>query len=138
MKHSRQFMVQAIMMGAFSILMRAIGVSFQVYVVSRVGAEVSGLSALMGGVFGFAVTLALSGIQLGCTRLVAEGIGCGQGRRVRYTLACALLYACFFGMLSATLLFLLADPIARLGLRHAETALPLRKSCSPSCSIVLL
>ena len=126
MKHSRQFMVQAIMMGAFSILMRAIGVSFQVYVVSRVGAEVSGLSALMGGVFGFAVTLALSGIQLGCTRLVAEGIGCGQGRRVRYTLVCALLYACFFGMLSAALLFLLADPIARLGLRHAETALPLR------------
>jgi stage V sporulation protein B len=125
-KHSRQFMVQAIMMGAFSILMRAIGVSFQVYVVSRVGAQVSGLSALMGGVFGFAVTLALSGIQLGCTRLVAEDIGSGQGRRVRQTMVCALLYACFFGVLAATLLFWLAEPIARLGLRHAETVVPLR------------
>ena len=126
MKHSRQFMVQAIMMGAFSVLMRAIGVSFQVYVVSRVGAEVSGLSALMGGVFGFAVTLALSGIQLGCTRLVAEGIGCGAARRVRHTLICALLYACFFGCLSALALFLFAEPIAHIGLRHAEAALPLR------------
>ena len=126
MKHSRQFMVQAIMMGAFSILMRAIGVSFQVYIVSHVGAEVSGLSALMGGVFGFALTLALSGIQLGCTRLVAEGIGCGQRRRVRQTLACALLYAAFFGCLSAIALFSLAEPIARLGLRRAETAIPLR------------
>ena len=113
-------------MGAFSVLMRALSVSFQVYVVSRVGAATSGLSALIAGVFGFAVTLALSGIQLGCTRLVAEGVGMGDGVRVRNTLICAVGYALFFGTLSASCLFAFAEPIARYGLQHPETALPLR------------
>lgn len=119
-------MIQAMLMGAFTILMRAIGVSFGIYVVSRVGAATSGLSSLTAGVFGFAVTLALSGIQLGCTRLVAEGIGTGDSIRVRRTLLCTVAYALFFGTLSAVLLFSFADPIARYGLHHAEVAVPLR------------
>ena len=126
MKHSRQFMVQALLMGAISILMRGIGVSFQIYIVSRIGASSAGLSALIGGVFGFAVTLALSGIQLGCTRLVSEGIGTGDGVRIRHTLLCALLYALFFGTLSASLLCALSGPIAEHALQHAQAAVPLR------------
>lgn len=113
-------------MGAFNILLRAVGVSFQVYIVSLIGASTSGLSALISGVFGFAVTLALSGIQLGCTRLVAQGIGTGDGTHVRHTLLCALAYALFFGSLSATLLYVLAPVIASLGLHHPEAAAPLR------------
>lgn len=126
MKHSRQFMVQALLMGSISILMRAVGVSFQVYVVSLVGASTAGLSSLIGGVFGFAVTLALSGIQLGCTRLIAEGLGLRDGTRIRHTLQCALAYALFFGTLSATLLFTLSTPIATHGLQQPGAAMPLR------------
>ncbi len=114
------------LMGLFNILLRAVGVSFQVYIVSLVGATTSGLSALISGVFGFAVTLALSGIQLGCTRLVAEGVGTDNELHIRNTLRCALAYALFFGFLSASLLFCFAAPIARYGLHHPETVLPLR------------
>ncbi|MBQ7319329.1 MAG: polysaccharide biosynthesis C-terminal domain-containing protein [Clostridia bacterium] len=126
MKHSRQFMLQALLLGAVSILLRAIGVCFQVYVVSTVGAQTIGVSALIGSVFGFAVTLALSGIQLGCTRLVAERLGVKDGGGISRTLVCCIFYALFFGCLSAGLLFILSGPIALLCLKQETVLLPLR------------
>ena len=126
MKHSRQFMLQALLLGAVSILLRAIGVCFQVYVVSTVGAQTIGVSALIGSVFGFAVTLALSGIQLGCTRLVAERLGVKDVSGISRTLVCCILYALFFGCLSAGLLFILSEPIALLCLKQETALLPLR------------
>ncbi|MBQ9132334.1 MAG: hypothetical protein IJX62_07685, partial [Clostridia bacterium] len=57
----------ALLLTAASLLMRTVGVWFQVTLSNRVGAEAMGLFSLMGGVYGFALTLATSGFHLGVT-----------------------------------------------------------------------
>lgn len=126
MKHAKRLFCNVILMTAVSLLMRGVGVGFQIYLSNRVGAEAMGLFALLSGVYGFALTLATSGIHLGVTRLVVEAIGKKEAGRVRRILSRALLYAVFFGTLSSALLISLAEPIGRLWLADLRTVRPLR------------
>ena len=52
--------------------MRAVNVSFMAYVTKKVGAGAVGLFTLVGSVYGFAVTLCLSGVNLAAVRLVSK------------------------------------------------------------------
>ena len=83
MKQARQIFRDAILLTAASLLMRTVGVAFQVAISNRAGAEVMGLYALMSGVYGFVLTLATSGIHLGVTRLVADNLSFGNTSRVK-------------------------------------------------------
>ena len=49
-KHARQIFWNAMLLTAATLLMRTVGVSFQVYVSNRAGAEAMGLFSLMSGV----------------------------------------------------------------------------------------
>ena len=71
MKTKRQYFLNALLLTAVTLLMRTVSVSFNVYVSNRVGAEAMGLISLISGVYGFAVTLATSGIHLATVRTVA-------------------------------------------------------------------
>lgn len=122
----RKFFLQALLLTAVSLLLRTVGVSAQVYISARIGAEAVGVSSLIGSVGGFAVTLALSGIGLGCTRLVSEGLGRRDAVFVHRTLRCSVVHALGFGTLAALLLFFGADTIARLWLRDLRTVTSLR------------
>ena len=74
MKTKRQYFYNALLMTAVALLMRTVTVSFNVYVSNRVGAEAMGLLSLIGSIYGFAVTLATSGIHLATVRTVAEAL----------------------------------------------------------------
>lgn len=126
MDGKRQFMLQALLMTAVSLLLRSVGMSAQIYISARIGAEAVGVCSLIGGVSGFAVTLALSGIQLGCTRLVSQGLGKGDIPFVHRTLRCAILHALFFGSLACALLFFGAKTVGTLWLRDLRTVRSLR------------
>ena len=71
-KQAKRLFWNALLLGAASLFMRTVGVSFQVLLAGRIGAEAMGLYSLMGGVYGFALTLATSGISLATTKLVSE------------------------------------------------------------------
>lgn len=110
------------MLTAVSLVMRAVGVSFNVYISNTVGAEAMGLFTLISTVYGFGITLATSGINLAATRLVSESLGeisswgikinNGKTPPVRAALASCVRYALFFGLLSGFLLFFTAVPIS--------------------------
>ena len=125
-KQAKRLFWNALLLGAASLFMRTVGVSFQVLLAGRIGAEAMGLYSLMGGVYGFALTLATSGIGLGVTRRVTENVGEGHPERVRPTLRRATLYAAGFGLLAALLLLGTAKPIGLLWLKDARTVRPLR------------
>ncbi len=116
----------AILLSAASLLMRTVSVSFQVYLSNRIGAESMGLFSLLSGVYGFALTLATSGIHLGVTRLVVEATGRKNEARVRGIMTKATLYAIGFGGLASLLLLLLAEPIGLYWLKDARTVSSLR------------
>ena len=71
MKTKRQFLLNGLLLALVALLMRTIAVSFNVYVSGLVGAEAMGLLALISGVYGFAVTLATSGIHLATVRTIS-------------------------------------------------------------------
>ena len=113
--------MNALLMTLVALLMRTVTVSFNVYVSNLAGAETMGLLALVGGVYGFAVTLATSGIHLATVRTVAERLEqTGGTENVRALRAC-LSYAAFFGTLATILLFTLAAPLGRWVLKDLRT-----------------
>lgn len=114
----------SIMLCISSILIRTVGVSFNVYISNRVGAEAMGLYSLINNVFGFALTLASSGINLAVTRCVAES----EGRRKETTgvMRKSVAMAAGFGILSAVLLFGFSGLIGKLWLKDPRATTPLR------------
>ena len=119
----------SLLMSLAAIVMRTVGVSFSVWISNRVGAEVMGLYSLCTGVWGFALTLATSGVNLAAARTVAEALGVGEregGGTARAALRRALIYAASFGSAAAILLITCAGVIGTRVLCDARTVMPLR------------
>ena len=116
----------AMLLTVASLVMRTVGVSFGVVVSGRVGAEAMGLFSILSGVYGFALTLATSGIHLGVTRMTVEAMESATPARVSGILRRATVYAICFGSLASLLLFSFAEPIGRVCLKDARTISSLR------------
>ncbi len=126
MRQARKIFWDALLLTATSLLMRTVGIWFQVTVSNRAGAEVMGLYSLMAGVYGFALTLATSGIHLGVTRLVAELRSGNQTRKVKGFMKTACIYASLCGGSAAALLFSLSNLIGSVWLSDPRTVPSLR------------
>lgn len=121
MKTKQQYFYNALLLTVVTLLMRTVSVGFNVYVSGKVGAEAMGLLSLVSGVYGFAVTLATSGIHLATVRTFAERLKLSGGAENRKCLCACLSYAAFFGSLASILLFALARPIGLYVLKDART-----------------
>ena len=126
LKQARQIFWNALLLTGASLLMRTVGVAFQVAISNRAGAEAMGLFSLMSGVYGFALTLATSGIHLGVTRVVTETVSQGQPGRVRAVVRKAVAYALTCGVLASVLLASGAHFIGVHWLKDARTVSSLR------------
>lgn len=137
MKNIGKFVLNGAMMTLCSLLMRTVAVSFNVYVANTAGAEAVGLYSLLSSVYGFAVTLALSGLHLAVTRLVSEALAVGNKEKVSQIMKKSFLYAAAFGALSMILLFSLSSTLATNWLGDIRTARPFKilSVCLPLISI---
>ena len=122
----KRLFVNSALMTAVSLLLRSLGLWFQVALSRRMGAAGIGLYSLTASVGSLAATFAISGIRFATTRLVSEEMGQGRlagvGRVVRRCLA----YAAVFGCLAALLLSAGAETVAARFLGDGRTALSLR------------
>lgn len=125
-KQAKRLFWNAMFLTAATLLMRTVGVAFQVFISNRVGAEAMGLFSLMSGVYGFALTLATAGIHLGVTHIVVDAIGKNQPERIRPAMCRALLYALTLGIAASALLIGFAEPIGQSWLKDARTVTSLR------------
>lgn len=121
---AKTFIYNSLLLTLSAVLMRAVGVGYNVYISNRVGAEVMGLYSLVTNVWGFALTLATSGINLAATRCVAEA-GDDQSE-IKAAMRKCIIYSFSFGAGAAFLLFVLSGPISVLWLDDIRTANPLR------------
>jgi len=125
-KHAKQIFWNTLLLTAATLLVRTVGVGFQVFVSNRGGAEAMGLFSLTSGVYGFALTLATSGIHLGVTHLVVDAIGKSQPGRIAPAMRRATAYALAFGFGAAILLSSFAKEIGLYWLRDERTVSSLR------------
>lgn len=133
MSRKRSFGVGVALMSLVNIFLRMVGVSFQAYISRKIGAQAMGLVTLVMSVYGFAVTVALSGIPFATVRLTADRCARIVGaERVVYrktigsVVRSAIRYSLFFGMTSGICLFALSYPIARYLLHELRTLSCLR------------
>ncbi|MDD4774365.1 MAG: oligosaccharide flippase family protein [Eubacteriales bacterium] len=126
MKRIRTFALNVALLTITSLVMRSIAVGFNVYISGKLGDAGMGLFTLVMSVYGFSVTLALSGVNLAATRLTAEAAGHESDISVRVGMRRCLTYGASFGLLSGTLLFTLAEPIGLKLLNDARTLDSLR------------
>ena len=125
-KRSKAMFRNLVILTAATVFMRFVALSFNVYVSNTLGAYGAGVYALITSVGGFALTLAMSGINLAATRMVAGAIGRGSDAAVRQAMKRCMIYALCFGSAAAAGLAALAGPISTRILHDAECILPLR------------
>ncbi|MCQ2423454.1 MAG: oligosaccharide flippase family protein [Clostridia bacterium] len=136
MKRGKLFFYNAVLLVAMSLLTRTVAVSFNAYVTSVLGAEGTGLLTLVMSIYGLAVTVACSGVNLAAVRLTAsaaaaDGSKTESGKtfgplRIRSVVRACLVYSAFFGTLAGTLLFFSARFVGTTLLGDARTVPSLR------------
>lgn len=126
MKKKHTFVYNAFILIAVSLIMRTVGMYFNIYVSNAAGAEAMGVYSLIGSVYAFGITLATSGINLAVTRLISEAQGKGDTAQTGKILRTCLIYALCFSITAAILLFSLAEIISFRLLDDARCVIPLR------------
>ena len=125
----QKYLFNGLILSIAAITMRGVAVSFNVFVTGRVGAEGMGLLNLTQSVYGFAITLATSGVNLAVVRLVSSALPYGNENyfdkkadgRVRKIMINALLYCLFFSLLAGVLLYFGANTIGTYALGDKRT-----------------
>lgn len=123
---SKKLLKNTVLMTSFSLLMRLIGLGFQVFVSNSIGAEGIGLFQLVMSVNALAITVATSGVRFAVTRLTAEVIGEGLHQDVRRVVRCCFIYAAVFGTVAFALVFFGAEYLAEFWAGDIRTAIPIR------------
>ncbi|MBE6568969.1 MAG: hypothetical protein E7658_01960 [Ruminococcaceae bacterium] len=133
MKKKAVYIRSALLLALVNILLRGAGVSFNAYVAGKIGAESMGLLSLTMSVYGFAVTLATSSVNLASVRLTAERCAQIEGadresyrKTVRGVLKSVCGYSLLFGCSAAFFLWILAGGISEHLLGDSRTFSSLR------------
>ena len=111
---------------ASSLVMRLLGMLWQIWLAGRIGAVGIGLFGLVMSVGFFFSTAAISGIRFAVTRLLSEELGRGREGSVGPVILSAAGYALFFGGAAAAGLYLLSPVIAGRWIGDMRTAASLR------------
>ena len=137
MKNIKKFAINGAIMTLCAILMKTVGVAFNVYVANTVGSEALGLYSLFSGVYGFALTLALSGFNLSVTRLVSEALALNDRDKASKIIKRCLSFAAVTGCLAFLLTTAISKPLALYWLKDIRVLRPLRilAICLPMASI---
>lgn len=125
MQSSRVLMKNTLLLAASGVILRGVGLCFQLYLAGKVGAEGLGIYGLIMSVYTVFATISISGIRFAVTRLTAEEMG-HKNPYPRKIIRFASLYSLFFGFLSFLVLFSFSDTIANKWICHTYASLPLR------------
>ena len=93
MKKVQIFLLNGVLLTVVSLLMRTIGLSFNVYISNKIGTEAVGIYQLIMSVYSFAITLACSGIHLAATRIVSEQLAYGFETGIKKAMKKCLFYS---------------------------------------------
>lgn len=117
-------------MTAVTLAIRYVSVAFNVYVTNKIGSVAMGLFTLISSVYGFALTLATSGISLATTKLVSEALGKfgekEKGSHVRAIMKKSLVFSFIISLAVSVFLYIFAPFISEELLKDLRTLSSLR------------
>lgn len=122
---TRTFFLNALSLTFTALIIRGVSVAFNIYISNKAGSEAIGLFSLLGSVYGFSITLATAGINLGTTRLVSDALGLGDISSAKKAASKALRYCIVTGSIATMILFSFSFPIGKylLGDERSITSL---------------
>ncbi len=103
------------------IVMRCVGLAYQVWLAGAIGSAGIGLFQLIGSVNVLCLTLAVSGIRFTATRLTGEELGLGRPEGAAAAVRLCLCYAAAFGSLAMLVMGLGAEKIGFLWIGDGRT-----------------
>lgn len=126
MKRVQSFFLNILILTATALLMRMIGVAFNVYLSQRIGAAGIGLFQLILSVYSLSITFASSGINLTTTHLVLQELEGGREKGARMVMRRCIAYSVFFGVTAAFVLFWQSEYICSAWLKDMRPLLSLK------------
>ncbi len=135
MNKRRLFLSNALLLSLVNILLRGVAVSFNAYVNRKIGAEAMGLFTLVMSLYGFAVTFALSCVNLAAVRLTSERCAALEladaspaawKSTLRRTVRAACTYSLLFGVTTGIVLYVTAPAAGEHLLGDLRTVRSLR------------
>ena len=130
MDRLKKFFINGLLMTAVTLAIRYVSVSFNVYITGKIGAVAMGIFTLISSVYGFALTLATSGISLATTKLVSEALGgveeSKRASTVRAIMKKSLTFAFLISFTVSIGLYFLSPLIANNILKDVRTLSALR------------
>ncbi|MDR2421380.1 MAG: polysaccharide biosynthesis C-terminal domain-containing protein [Oscillospiraceae bacterium] len=126
MSRAKTIIVNTMLLTAVSLLMRSVGMVFQVWLTRKIGAAGIGLFQLIMSVSMLAATFAISGIRFAATRLVSMELGAGNESGARAAVKRCLAYAFCFGTAASLFLWFGAPVVGGVWIGDGRTVLSLR------------
>ena len=123
---TRSFFLNFLSLTVTALIIRGVGVAFNVYVSNTAGAEAMGLYSLLGGIYAFSLTLGCAGINLGTTRAVSDAMGVGDTGLALQTAKKALVCAVVSSLAATVLLFGFSGVIGERILGDVRVVRPLK------------
>ncbi|MGL6107134.1 oligosaccharide flippase family protein [Romboutsia sp.] len=127
----KKLIINALILTCTTMILGFISTSFRVYLSNKIGPEGMGLFQLIMSINIMTCTLAISGIRVTTTRLIAEELGKGNKNKIKNIMKKAFAYSLFFSILACLLLYNSAEFISTFWIDDTRAILPLKiLSCS--------
>lgn len=123
---TKNLFINAILLSITMMIMKSIGVVFNVYISNEIGTEGMGLYKLIGTVNMIAITFATSGISSAVTRIVAEEVSKKEYNNVKYVVFKACTICGILGVIASIILIAFSKGIALMFLKDTRVILSLK------------
>lgn len=125
MRKAKLFFINGIILTTTSLVLRGIGLLFNIYVANKVGSEAIGIFSLLMSVYSFAITVATSGIGIACTCIVSEEFAKKNYENGLKAVKTSIIFAILLGISSSILIILFAPLISSTWLKDSVSEIPI-------------
>ena len=125
MRKTKIFFINGIVLTVTSLIMKSIGMVFNLYISNKIGSEAIGIFSLVMSVYMFLVVIATSGLSIACTCIVSEQFAKGNFFDGLKAVKSCLLFSLLLGLGSSLVVLLFANIISRVWLKSMISSIPL-------------
>lgn len=125
MRRTKIFFINGTILTITALIMKSIGMVFNLYVSNRIGSEAVGVFSLVMSVYMFAVTLATSGLSLACTCIVSEQFSKDNYFDGLKAVKSCIIFALLLGLGSSFLVLIFSNVISQNWLNSMVSCKPL-------------